>query len=504
VDRLDDPIIDPSASLAPEDVAVDDRDHGRPPTFSQLDTTDVRLRSMLESFRRLDQVPAPGTRPGGGVRDSGRRPTRTEDPFNAVIRLCTVEGATQGPLAGLRMGVKDNIAVAGVPMTAGELTERTPTPAEDAVVVERLLRAGADVVAKTNIGFGVGAAPFGETLNPVDVRVATGGSSSGSAAAVASGLLDAALGSDFGGSVRRPAAWCGVVGLKPTQGLVPTHGLVAMDHSLDYIGPITTTVAQNAALLEVLAGPDWRDPSTSPSPGRIPSYANALDGRVEGMRIAVVTEALHDCDAETLRGFQRDRAALIAAGAIVTTASIPLWPHGTDVLMALMYSAQTTMMSMPGRAYAFTGRIDPELSTRAAFDDGSGAVDRALHMMSEHLRSTRPGVYPGHAQNLRLALRGQVEAALRDVDLLITPTTPVRPHPIDVLVRATHQIPNPLIVAEGANTRPLNLTGHPALSIPTGLGGDGLPTAVQLIGRYFDEYTLYRAGAAIEAGDPLS
>ncbi|MBV9002647.1 MAG: hypothetical protein JO304_26570, partial [Solirubrobacterales bacterium] len=179
-------------------------------------------------------------------RTPGSRPTPEEDPVNAFVRVLEIQGAPDGPLAGRRIGIKDNIAVAGVPVTNGSRT-LSYTPVQDAVVVERILDAGGFIAGKLNLddfsasGFG-DTSVFGPARNPVDPARSAGGSSSGSSAAVAAGLIDMALGVDQGGSVRMPAAACGLVGMKPTHGLVPSFGLTNMDHTLDCIGPITHTV----------------------------------------------------------------------------------------------------------------------------------------------------------------------------------------------------------------------------------------------------------------------
>lgn len=275
---------------------------------------------MLSAFDLIDELPEPVVPAVAATRDPGRAPTAEEDPYNALIRLCDVRGAGEGPLAGVRVAVKDCIAVAGVPMTNGSRMQPRAVPTEDAVVVERVLAAGATIVGKANMedmamGGGEGSV-YGAARNPVDPRYSSGGSSSGSAVAVAAGLADVALGADEAGSIRIPSAYCGLVGMKATHGLVPSYGLTYMDHTLDHIGPITTTVANNARVLQVIAGPDWRDPQWvrgDVEPGDL--LAGLGDG-VEGRTFAVVEEALAPigCSPDVLAAFDRACAALTAPG----------------------------------------------------------------------------------------------------------------------------------------------------------------------------------------------
>lgn len=285
----------------------------------------------LAGFDRIDELGNPPVPLRHRYRDPGRPPRPDEDPLNAVVRFCEVRGTDEGPLAGRTLAVKDCIAVAGVPMTVGSRRLPYSVPLEDAVVVERLLDAGATITMKTNmedmaLGLGEGSF-FGASRNPVDPRFATGGSSSGSAAAVGSGMVDLALGADEGGSVRIPAAWSGLVGMKATHGLVPSHGLTYMDHTIDHIGPITRTVADNALMLEVMAGGDWRDPQwVRADPVSKPYRATAERG-VEGLRIAVIDEALEPagCTPDVMESFTAAQERLAELGAIIDHVSVPLW-----------------------------------------------------------------------------------------------------------------------------------------------------------------------------------
>ncbi|GHF79382.1 amidase [Amycolatopsis bartoniae] len=447
------------------------------------------VTAHLALFDRLGEFPRTTTALRHPARSPGER--STSDPFGAIARWCEVAGDPGGPLSGMTLGVKDSIAVAGVPVTDGSDRLPCPVPLEDAVVVERALAAGAHLVAKTSLAdLSMG---LGTVRNPHDTRFSAGGSSSGSAAAVAGGLVDLALGADQGGSIRVPAAWCGIVGMKPTFGLVPAHGLTHLEHSLDHIGPMTTTVADNALLLQVIAGGDWRDPATDPD--RTPEhYPDAAGEGIEGLRIGVVEEALAHCTPDMLEAFERARQVLAGAGAKLVPVSVPLWPAASVVVRVLTTFSFAATAATGGHTPGDLARVDVNAVATAGvhYGDGMGQLPfvlRARLLALEHVRETNRGVHLAHARNLRLDLRRQLDRTLADVDLLITPTTPAGP----VLLA---QEP----AADVAyNTSPFNLSGHPALTVPAGPGDSGLPAGLQIAGRRFDERTVYRAGFAFEA-----
>ena len=223
------------------------------------------IDGLLGALELLHATPGLALRhPPAGSRDPGRRPSRHEDPYNAFIRVCDVRGAGSGLLAGRTVGLKDNIDVAGIPTSNASAT-RAFTPARDAVVVERILAAGGRIVGKLNMDdFGAGASgetsAFGPPRNPHDPTRSAGGSSGGSGAALAAGAVDLALGVDQAGSARIPASFCGVVAVKATHGLIPSQGVTHLDHTLDAVCPMASTVEDAALLLEAIAGDDWRDP----------------------------------------------------------------------------------------------------------------------------------------------------------------------------------------------------------------------------------------------------
>ena len=468
------------------------------------------VAATLARFDVIDELPPPPPpRLRFTDRDPGREPSRHEDPFNAFIRICRVAGSPEGPLAGLRAGIKDCIAVAGVPTTNGSRMQPGHTPTEDAVVVERLLAAGAEIVGKTNmedLAMGLGEdTPFGAARNPRDPAYSTGGSSSGSAAAVAAGMVDFALGADEGGSIRIPSAWCGLVGMKASHGLVPSYGLTYFDHSIDHIGPITRTVAENAAVLSVIAGPDDRDPQWVRNlPDRLDAQS-LLGQNVAGMTAVVVEEALAPagCTEDVLDVFERATETLTSIGVNVRRVSIPLWAHAWSIEIAVLAFGVRAMFDSFGAGYGHFGRIDVAATAVNAAQQRTSADDlppltRLLLLVTEHLRDAYLGTHYGRAQNLRRELRRQIDGALSNADVLLTPTCPMVA--IKLLDRRAGLIEmlGRMPVNAAFNTCPTDLSGHPSLTVPAGVGAHELPVGLQLIGAMWSEATLYQLGSAFE------
>jgi amidase len=466
--------------------------------------------ALVESAARAEERETLQLELREGARDSGRRPTADEDPYNAFIRRCVVEGDREGPLAGRTVAVKDNIAVGGVPMTEG--SHFPPfTPTVDAAVVERILDAGATIVGTLNMDDHAGGATgvmsaFGPTRNPVDPTRTAGGSSTGAGAAVRSGGVDLALGVDQGGSGRIPAAYCGVVGVKATHGLVPSFGVGHIDHTIDHVTPIARGVHDAALLLEVIAGEDWRDPQWVRGPITTGAYTSAAGLGVEGMRIGVIEESVSsvECDASVLEGLERAVSALRDAGATVERLTLPIWADGFATFQPFVAHLIANTIRSEGVGYGHLGYID--VDRLHAFAAARRTESRNLNpyikcwmLADRFLHERYLNVSFGILQNQRLLIRRRLSEALAEWDLLLTPTVPsVAPK----LLGADPSIDELLAHSPATvafNTAPLNLSGHPALSIPTEWGRDGaLPTAVQIIAPHLAEHTAFRAAFALE------
>ena len=446
-----------------------------------------------------------------GRRDPGRRPTKDEDPYNVFVRRCLVEGASDGVLAGRTVGVKDTIAVGGVPMTEG--SHLPPyTPEVDSVVVERLLDAGATIVGTLNMDAHGGGATgvmsaFGPSRNPVDPTRSAGGSSTGAGAAVRSGAVDLALGVDQGGSGRIPAAYCGVVGVKGTHGLVPSFGVGHIDHTIDYVTPLARNVRDAALCLEVVAGDDWRDPQWVRGSVTAETYTSAANDGVAGMRIGVIEESLSgvDCDEVVVAGFERAVSALQEAGATVERISLPIWAEGFAIYQPFVAHVIANMIRSEGVGYGHLGYVEVErlhafAVARRQESLGLNPYIKCWMLADRYLHERYLNVSFGQLQNQRLLIRRRVTEALAKWDLLLTPTVPeVAPKllgddpSIDELLAHSPE-------SVAFNTAPLNLTGHPALSIPTEWGRNGaLPTAVQIVAGHFREHDAFRAAFLLES-----
>jgi aspartyl-tRNA(Asn)/glutamyl-tRNA(Gln) amidotransferase subunit A len=437
---------------------------------------------------------------------------------DAFITREAIEGASAGPLADRTVAVKDNISTEGVRTTCGSATLAEYVPPYDATVVERLGEAGATIVGKTNMDeFGMGTTTetshFGPTTNPADDERVPGGSSGGSAAAVAAGEADLALGSDTGGSVRCPAAFCGVVGIKPTYGLVSRYGLVAYANSLEQIGPLAPTVGEAAELLDVIAGADERD-ATTRSRGDNADYASAADGDVEGMTVGVLTDLVEGADDRVTAVFEDTIDDLTAQGAEIRAVELDSLEHAVQAYYVVaMAEASSNLARFDGVRYGISGKRGPSAGAETErTDDTSGGFDgdwndafarsreagfgpevkRRILLGTYALSAGYHDRYYGKAQDARAWIKRDFDGALAEADVLASPTMPVLPP------RLGESLADPLaLYLMDANTVPVNLADLPAISVPAG-SADGLPVGIQFVGPAFGEQRIVRAGSAVE------
>jgi len=428
--------------------------------------------------------------------------------INAFVTEEQIEGDpdAEGPLADATVAVKDNISTEGIRTTCGSEMLADYVPPYSATAVDRLTDAGATIVGKTNMDeFGMGTttetSAFGPTRNPVDTDRVPGGSSGGSAAAVAAGEADVALGSDTGGSVRCPAAFCGVVGIKPTYGLVSRYGLIAYANSLEQIGPIAGTVEEAAAALDVIAGDDPHDGTTrdlGEVEGAAPEagYAAAADGDVDGMTVGIPTELFDGADERVVETVEAAIADLEARGAETTEISLPSVEHAVQAYYVIaMAEASSNLARFDGVRYGH--RSDSDGNWNESFaetrEEGFGAeVKRRILLGTYALSAGYHDKYYDKAQDARAWVRQDFEAAFDDVDVIASPTMPVLPFELG------ESLDDPLrMYLADANTTPANLANLPAISVPAG-EADGLPVGLQLVGPKFGEETIVRAASAVE------
>jgi aspartyl-tRNA(Asn)/glutamyl-tRNA(Gln) amidotransferase subunit A len=412
-------------------------------------------------------------------------------------------GKPLGPLAGVPIALKDVLVTQNLVTTAASKILGGWIPPYDATVVEKLRAAGAIVLGKVNCDeFAMGSSTensaYKPTKNPWDLSRVPGGSSGGSAAAVAAGLATASLGTDTGGSIRQPAAFCGVVGLKPTYGRVSRWGVVAFASSLDQVGPIARSVADCALLLEVIAGFDPRDATSLDEP--VPRYRDALTGDIKGLRVGLPHEYFDGApgaiDPEVRAALDKTSAALRERGAEMIDISLP----NTQLALAAYYivapaEASSNLARYDGVRYGKRAEAKDLLDLyRKSRGAGFGTeVKRRIMLGTYALRSGYYDAYYKKAQQVRTLIKRDFDKAFRFCDVVLTPTTPTA-----AFAFGAKSTPLDMYLAD-IFTLSCNLAGLPGISVPCGLTQGGLPIGAQLLGKPLDEATLLRAGAVIEA-----
>jgi len=433
-------------------------------------------------------------------------PNTDENPLGAWYVKTELHGANKGPLHGKRVAVKDSIFVADVPMMYGTSLLDGFRPDFDATVVTRMLDAGAEISGKAVCEYlcltgGSVTASTGFVRNPHNPEHASGGSSSGSAALVASGAVDIALGTDQAGSVRIPSSWCGTVGMKATYGLVPFTGIPGMEASVDHVGPITATVADNALALEVLAGADGLDGRQRQS--QVKTYTKALGKSLAGMKIGVLSEGFgQPASAPAVDASVLAAAARFAVlGAEVEEISVPMHLPGAIIWSGVVIESVCHALQMGGVNFNVDGVCSPAM-TDAMLGWQSRLHDVPINVLMVlvfgRYMERYGGQYYARAKNLVPQLRQAYDRALSGNDLLLLPTTITQ---ASRLPASPEQMTDDYIVQDlfstSANACQFNITGHPAISIPCDMV-DGLPVGMMLIGKHFDEATIYRAAFAFE------
>ncbi len=379
-------------------------------------------------------------------------------------------GGYRGPLHGIPVAYKDIYDVRGLPTTAASKVMQGYVAAEDCTVAARLRQAGAICLGKLNtLEFASGSMEvFGTARNPWHTEMVPGGSSSGSGTALAAHLVTGATGSDTGGSIRNPASFCGIVGLKPTYGRVSRAGIIPLSWSLDHAGPMARTVADVALLLQAMAGPDRRDASAAQQP--VPDYHAGLDGDIRGLRLGVPRSYFFEAvDPEVVAAVRQAIAVMQQLGAVMYEVDLPHAAYSSAASWTIAYTESFAFH----RANFFARSRD---YTPAFLHKITGAA-----CLTAEERLT--------AQRLRQVITAEFLAALRHVDAIVMPTTAYPAHPIGA--RSPQADTRSL-------TRPVSLTGLPALAVPCGFTNAGLPVSMQLIGRAWEESTVLRLGQAYE------
>jgi aspartyl-tRNA(Asn)/glutamyl-tRNA(Gln) amidotransferase subunit A len=420
-----------------------------------------------------------------------------------AVDAAVAEGRDPGPLAGVPVALKDNLCTRGIPTTCGSRILEGWRPPYDATVVELLHAAGAVALGKTNMDeFAMGSSTensaFGPTRNPRDRDKVPGGSSGGSAAAVAAGFTPLSLGSDTGGSIRQPAALCGVVGMKPTYGRVSRYGLVAFASSLDQIGPFAATVGDAALLYDVLARHDPCD--TTSLRHDSPATLEVVEAGVDGVRVGLCPDLIDGCAPDVAARVYEAAEALAAAGAKVDEICVPEFRYGLSAYYIIAPAeASSNLARYDGVRYGL--RVDAEdasamnMATRTA---GFGAeVKRRIMLGTYALSAGYYDAYYAQAQRVRTLVVQAFERAYTSVDVLLGATAPTTAFPLG------DKVDDPMAMyMNDICTIPSNLAGHPAVSVPFGVGDDGLPIGVQVLAPALAERLLFQVAGAVESAAP--
>jgi amidase len=469
------------------------------------------ISSITKSYGRLDKLAASLESRIDFPKRGGHRPTSKENQFGAWAWKCSIKRRLRNPgkLSGKKLAIKDNVAVAGIPLQNGSELMSGFVPTVDASVVSRILDAGGEISGKStceNLCISSGSHtsyPF-PVRNPRNPDYMAGGSSSGSAALLASGEVDLAIGGDQAGSIRIPASWCGVFGLKPTIGLVPYSGVIGMDPTIDHVGPMANNTNDIALLLEVIAGRDGFDPRQLNTPSSLPSYTEAPGRDIEGLKVGLVKEGFgwgslseKDVD-ETVReaGF-----SLQESGAKVNEISIPEHRDAIRIWSGIaMEGTWYHMIRDNGLEHQWAGEFDLGLLehwSRAIRDSGNKLSESAklLSIVGSYVAEEYGGVYYALARNLRQWLIEIYDGALEKFDVLLMPTVPKKAPKLERRMSLQRSLEVSFNYIQ--NTCAFDASGHPALSVPCGISS-GLPVGLMLIGRYYDEPTLLQIASAFE------
>lgn len=470
-----------------------------------LQVSDI-LQPLSDGYADLERIPdnLPEIR---YPRDGGRQPGPEENPFGAWVVKTDISGAASGTLQGKRIAIKDSIAVAGVPMGFGTSLFDGFIPDMDATVVTRILDAGGVIAGKAAcenycVSGGSHTGSTGPVENPRCPGHSAGGSSSGSAALVAAGAVDMAIGGDQAGSIRIPSSYCGTYGMKPTFGLVPYTGMMSLEPSIDHSGPITSNVRDNALLLQAIAGDDGMD-------GRqrnveVATYAENIGKEAGNLKIGVVQQGFGHANSEP----DVDRAVRSAAdtfrslGARVEPVSIPLHSMGFGIWAVLAHDGgywnmmETNGLGIGMRAPTPTEQIKYGAEWRQRGDEMADTI-KIMALFGAYSTHRYQGQHYAKAQRVRRSLQAAYDDALERFDLLLMPTLPLKATPLP------QDLGNPAEVTRRSwemikNTCAFNVSGHPAMSIPCAIS-DRRPIGMMLVARYWQEPVIYQAAAAFEA-----
>nr|XP_022299774.1 uncharacterized protein LOC111108286 isoform X1 [Crassostrea virginica] len=468
----------------------------------ETDAVFVFSKETLKSYQKVYELNSPSA-----TVKYPRTPGYRDTTDNAWYYRCDIKGADSGLLAGKTVAIKDNVCVAGVPMMNGSKLLEGFVPDRDATIVTRILDAGGQIVGKSvceDMCFSGSSftSSYGPLRNPFDPTRSCGGSSSGSGSLVARKVVDVAIGGDQGGSIRLPASWCGIVGLKPTYGLVPYTGIIPIEMTLDHVGPMARTVEDCAALLEVIAGYDGgNDPRQFPTFTH-PPYSKLVNDGIKGKKVGILLEGFQGVE-EDLAVIVRGAAEnLKAAGAEVGEVSLPIHNDGLAIWTPIDFEGAYHMLFKGnGNGYGWKGQHDLQLQDALARGYNLRPFDCSLSVkivkiISEYMERNYQNKFYAKAQNLVQHLTSEYNRILELYDVIVMPTCTGKPFK---LPSTEDSISDSLKLLHGMkkNTTPFNATGHPAISVNVG-HSEGLPCGMMIVGRMFDDLTVLKVARAVE------
>lgn len=481
-------------------------------TREDLEVLGESMEPMMESYKVVDELtetPLRTTHP----RTPGYYPRGEDNPFNAWYVCTQIKGAPEGPLAGKTLAVSDDIAVAGVPMANGSRVLEGFIPDQDATVVSRALDSGATILGKAvcedmSLSSNGLTSLTGPVRNPHDESSSVGGAASGAAALVAAGEVDVAVGGDFGGGCRIPAAWTGIAGLKPTRGLIPCTGAIPHEITLDHIGVVSRTVQEMATLVDSMAGDDNnRDPRqvNVQKPSFAEAMADSHSTDLTGFRIGVLVEAFQWAGVSMDEVNVRVKSAALRlrdTGATVEPVSIPYHRNGVHIWNVIATEGFTALASGNGLGNNWSGHylaqfVDAYARGRWTRASDFSDVVKQVTLLGSHMSDRYHGRFYSKAQNLSRELRQAYDNAMQKYDVLIMPSVPNTAPKIPTSEYSLGDRVSTALPMIG-NTCPFNVTGHPALTLNCGFSDDLLPIGMMIVGRHFDEPTVFKVGQAHE------
>ncbi|XP_061179041.1 amidase-like [Saccostrea echinata] len=436
-----------------------------------------------------------------------RTPGHRETNDNAWYYRCDIKGAERGLLVGKTVAIKDNVCVAGVPMMNGSKILEGFVPDRDATIVARILDTGGRILGKSvceDMCFSAGSSTssYGPIGNPYDPTRSAGGSSSGSASLVARNIVDVAIGGDQGGSIRIPSSWCGIVGLKPSYGLVPYTGIIPSEITIDHVGPMARTVKDCATLLEAIAGYDnGNDPRQFPTIS-VPLYSELFNKGIKGKKIAILKEGFEGVDEDAAKIVKEAAYRLKEAGVEVIEVSLPVHKDGVALRMPVnIEGTYQTMVKGNGHGYSWKGNYDLPFQEALARSYNLRPFDcplpvKIVMIFAEFMQRNYQNKFYAKGQNLIQYLTMEYSRIFKDFDAMVMPTLPGKAFKLPTSDNSVEETLK-LLVGMIQNTAPFNATGHPALTINAGFT-EGLPCGMVIVGKMFDETTVLQVARAYE------